>query len=254
MATDEPADPSASRASAARPRLRARLPVRPSAKPDELPWDTPLDQLAPDDPALVLADRIADEIAGWLETRRALPGTGRAIRPGDVMILVQRRADLLHAIIRALKRARVPVASCFMCYHSERDAPHWKIDGISDLVEGHPGTALDPAIADPSYDYVLRKGAPSIFFNTPAAAFFAKNRVDTMIVTGCITSGCVRASIVDSFSLGYRTIVPEDCVGDHEAEPHQDNLRDVERRYADVSSADDVIRQIEAWRGRNQAT
>ena len=82
---------------------------------------------------------------------------------------------------------------------------------------------------------MLRKGAPSIFFNTPAAAFFAKNRVDTMIVTGCITSGCVRASIVDSFSLGFRTIVPEDCVGDHELAPHQDNLRDVERRYADVS-------------------
>ena len=110
---------------------------------------------------------------------------------------------------------------------------------------------LDPLIADPSYDYVLRKGAPSIFFNTPATAFFHKNRVDTMIVTGCITSGCVRASIVDSFSLGFRTIVPEDCVGDHELEPHQDNLRDVERRYADVSTADDVIRQIEAWRGRN---
>ena len=72
-----------------------------------------------------------------------------------------------------------------------------------------------------------------------------------MIVTGCITSGCVRASIVDSFSLGFRTIVPEDCVGDHEHEPHQDNLRDVERRYADVTTADDVIRQIEAWRGRN---
>ena len=138
-----------------------------------------------------------------------------------------------------------------MCYHSERDAPHWKVDGIAELVEGHPGTQLDPAIADPSYDYVLRKGAPSIFFNTPAAAYFAKNRVDTMIVTGCITSGCVRASIVDSFSLGFRTIVPEDCVGDHELEPHQDNLRDVERRYADVSTADDVIRQIEAWRGRN---
>jgi maleamate amidohydrolase len=100
----------------------------------------------------------------------------------------------------------------------------------------------------------LRKGAPSIFFNTPAAAYFAKNRVDTMIVTGCITSGCVRASIVDSFSLGFRTIVPEDCVGDHEPEPHQDNLRDVERRYADVCTADDVIRQIELWRSRNQAS
>jgi maleamate amidohydrolase len=72
-----------------------------------------------------------------------------------------------------------------------------------------------------------------------------------MIVTGCITSGCVRASIVDSFSLGFRTIVPEDCVGDHEQAAHDGNLRDVERRYADISTCDDVMRQIEAWRGRN---
>jgi maleamate amidohydrolase len=166
--------------------------------------------------------------------------------------LVRRAVDNTARLLQVARRAGVPVASCFMCYHSERDAPHWKVGGIAELVEGHPGTQLDPAIADPSYDYVLRKGAPSIFFSTPAAAYFAKNRVDTMIVTGCITSGCVRASIVDSFSLGFRTIVPEDCVGDHEPGPHQDNLRDVERRYADVSTADDVIRQIELWRGRNQ--
>jgi len=99
-----------------------------------------------------------------------------------------------------------------MCYHSGRDAPHWKVDGIAELVEGHPGTQLDPAIADPSYDYVLRKGAPSIFFNTPAAAYFAKNRVDTMIVTGCITSGCVRASIAS----------------------HESNLRHGKRAYSDA--------------------
>ncbi|HET9067286.1 MAG TPA: UvrD-helicase domain-containing protein, partial [Amaricoccus sp.] len=79
-------------------------------KPEELPWDTPLDQLAPDDPVVVLAGRIAGEVKGWLDARRALPGTGRAIRPGDVMILVQRRAELFDAIIRALKRAEVPVA------------------------------------------------------------------------------------------------------------------------------------------------
>jgi maleamate amidohydrolase len=167
--------------------------------------------------------------------------------------LVRRAVENTARLLQVARRAGVPVATCYMCYHSERDAPHWKVGGIAELVEGHPGTKLDPAIADPSYDYVLRKGAPSIFFATPAAAFFGKNRVDTMIVTGCITSGCVRASIVDSFSLGFRTIVPEDCVGDHEDAPHRDNLRDVERRYADVSSADEVIRQIEAWRGRNQS-
>ena len=72
-----------------------------------------------------------------------------------------------------------------------------------------------------------------------------------MIVTGCVTSGCVRASIIDSFQYGFRTIVPEDCVGDHDERPHQDNLRDVERRYADVTDADGAIEQIEAWRKKN---
>ena len=165
--------------------------------------------------------------------------------------LVRRAVENTARLLKVARAARVPVAACYMGYHSERDAPPWKVAGIADLRDGQPGVELDPLISDPSYDYVLRKGAPSIFFNTPAAAFFAKNRVDTIIVTGCITSGCVRASVVDSFSLGFRTIVPEDCVGDHELAPHRDNLRDVERRYADVTSCDEVIRQIEAWRGRN---
>lgn len=165
--------------------------------------------------------------------------------------LVRRAVENTARLLKVARAAGVPVAACYMGYHSERDAPHWKVAGIGDLREGETGTELDPLIADPSYDYVLRKSAPSIFFNTPAASFFAKNRVDTMIVTGCITSGCVRASIVDSFSLGFRTLVPEDCVGDHDSEPHEDNLRDVERRYADVTTCDAVIAQIEAWRGRN---
>ncbi len=167
--------------------------------------------------------------------------------------LVRRAVENTARLLKVARAAGVPVAACYMAYHSERDAPYWKVSGIAEIREGEPGAALDPLIADPSYDYVLRKGAPSIFFNTPAAAFFAKNRVDTMIVTGCITSGCVRASVVDSFSLGFRTLVPEDCVGDHEPGPHEDNLRDVARRYADVTTCDDVIRQIEAWRGRNEA-
>ena len=167
--------------------------------------------------------------------------------------LVRRALENTARLLKVARAAGVPVAACYMAYHSERDAPHWKVAGIAELRDGDAGTELDPLIADPSYDYVLRKSAPSIFFNTPAAAYFAKNRVDTMIVSGCITSGCVRASIVDSFSLGYRTIVPEDCVGDQELQPHQDNLRDVERRYADVTTCDDVIRQIETWRGRNRS-
>jgi maleamate amidohydrolase len=166
--------------------------------------------------------------------------------------LVRRAVENTARLLQVARAAGVPVAACYMAYHSGRDAPHWKVDTIPELRDGQTATELDPLIADPGYDYVLRKGAPSIFFNTPAAAFFAKSRVDTMIVTGCITSGCVRASIVDSFSLGFRTLVPEDCVGDHELGPHQDNLRDVERRYADVITCEEAIRHIEEWRGRNR--
>ncbi|MFT3975137.1 MAG: double-strand break repair helicase AddA [Amaricoccus sp.] len=79
-------------------------------KPEETAWDNPVDQPGPDDPVMVLARRIATTIRGWLDTGRVLPGEGRAIRAGDVMILVQRRNALFDAIIRELKRAAVPVA------------------------------------------------------------------------------------------------------------------------------------------------
>lgn len=79
-------------------------------KPDETPWDDPVDKPAPADPVLLLARRIAEEIRRWLDEARALPGEGRAIRAGDVMILVQRRNLLFDGIIRELKRAGVPVA------------------------------------------------------------------------------------------------------------------------------------------------
>ncbi len=73
-----------------------------------------------------------------------------------------------------------------------------------------------------------------------------------MIVTGCVTSGCIRASVIDSFQYGFRTIVPEDCVGDHEEQPHRDNLRDVGRRYCDITTCDAVIDYLEQWRTRNR--
>ena len=60
-------------------------------------------------------------------------------------------------------------------------------------------------------------------------------------VTGCVTSGCVRASAVDSFQFGFRTMLVDDCSGDHDEGPHQDTMRDVGRRYADVVQSDDVI-------------
>ena len=96
----------------------------------------------------------------------------------------------------------------------------------------------------------MKTGA-SIFFQTPIVQFFTKERVDTVIVVGCNTSGCIRASVIDAFSYGYRVVVPEPCVGDVEEQPHWDNLRDVGRRYADIVELDDVIAYIENIGRRN---
>lgn len=156
--------------------------------------------------------------------------------------MIDRAVENTVTVIKAARMAGFPTVACAMGYKSVEAMPYWKIAPLrEELFEGHPSVELDPRIADAKPDLVITKTAPSIFFNTPVAQFLVKQRVDTVVVTGCITSGCVRASVIDAFSLGFRTIVPEDCVGDHEEEPHRANLRDVERRYADISTAAEVI-------------
>lgn len=155
-------------------------------------------------------------------------------------------------VIEAAKRAGLPVVACVNGYDSPRAAPHWKVAPVLDLLKDTPSTELDPRIAAAGPDVVLMKSAPSIFFATPAAAILTKERVDTVIVTGCITSGCVRASVNDAFSLGFRVMVPHDCVGDHDQAAHDQNLKDVERRYADIIDAKTAIEAIERWRQANE--
>jgi maleamate amidohydrolase len=154
-------------------------------------------------------------------------------------------------LIEAAKRAGLPVIACVNGYDTPRAAPHWKIAPVFDLLRGSPSVELDPRIAATAPDVVLMKSAPSIFFATPAAAIFSKERVDTVIVTGCITSGCIRASVIDAFSLGFRVIVPRECVGDHDEAAHEQNLLDVNRRYADVIDAAASVAAIERWHANN---
>ncbi|GJD48939.1 Maleamate amidohydrolase [Methylobacterium crusticola] len=168
--------------------------------------------------------------------------------------LVRRAVENTARLLAVARRAGIPVASCNTAYMSEREMPYWKITAVREtFLHGHPSVALDPRIHDPAYDLVVCKKGPSIFFGTGVSDYFAKERVDTVIVTGCNTSGCIRASAIDSFSHRYRTIVPEDCVGDIEEGPHRDNLRDLGRRYVDVSDLATVLGQIEAWQRQNAA-
>jgi maleamate amidohydrolase len=177
--------------------------------------------------------------------------TDPAFRMGGAP-MIDRAVENTVAVMKGAKAAGFPIAACAMGYHSPAAMPHWKIAPLrEELIAGHPSVELDPRIAAAEPDLVVMKGAPSIFFNTQVTPFLIGHGVDTVVVTGCITSGCVRASVIDSFSLGFRTIVPEDCVGDHEEEPHIANLRDVERRYADVVDAAAVIDAFESLSRRN---
>lgn len=161
---------------------------------------------------------------------------------------VQRAVDNTAVLLKAAKSHDIPIASCRVAWKNRDDMAYWKITSLYDgsFYHGHPCTELDPRIADPDYIFEFTKTAPSIFFRTPLDTWLTKHCIDTTIITGCTTSGCVRASIVDSFSHGYRTIVPEDCCGDQSDGPHKDNLRDVGRRYADVVQLTDVLHHFDS--------
>ena len=156
---------------------------------------------------------------------------------------VARAADL----VAAAHASGLPVAACSVGHPKGASPHHWKNDMVLDeLIEGTEALALDPRIVAAGVDYPFIKTGASAFFGSSLAGFLQRHGVDTVCITGCVTSGCVRASVVDSFQYGFRTILVEDCCGDQEMQPHLDTLRDVGRRYADIRSADEVMRHIMA--------
>ncbi len=103
--------------------------------------------------------------------------------------------------------------------------------------------AFDPRVEIGPDDLVFTKRMPSAFFETPLQSYLVWAKVDTVIVTGGSTSGCVRATAVESLSRGYRTIVPEECVADKHESYHFANLTDLQLKYADVVE----VAEVEAW-------
>ena len=98
------------------------------------------------------------------------------------------------------------------------------------------GTEIVKELAPLPDEVVLRKDKPSAFFGTPLTAHLIARGIDTVVVTGCVTSGCVRATAVDAFSYNYRVVVVEDCVFDRAETLHRLHLFDLSMKYADVVS------------------
>ena len=156
--------------------------------------------------------------------------------------------------ISGLARAKgMPVIWTHVAYKADAaDAGVWGTrtdtpDSLQNIKDGSDRHAFDPRCEiDQALDLVFTKRMPSAFFETPLASYLTFHRCDTVLVTGGSTSGCVRATAVDSLSHGYRTIVAEECVADKHESYHFANLTDLQLKYADVLDAADVVTWLEA--------
>lgn len=147
-------------------------------------------------------------------------------------------------LLASARQARVPIIYTKVLYHpSGMDGGLFvkKVPALRMLVEGEPLAEIDPRIPPAPEDLVIVKNYPSCFFGTSLASTLSGLGVDTVILTGCSTSGCVRAAAIDAIQFGYRVIVPRECVGDRHDAPHDANLFDINAKYGDVVATDDVI-------------
>jgi maleamate amidohydrolase len=126
-----------------------------------------------------------------------------------------------------------------------------KAPGLLRLTEAAHASQIVPELAPAPGELVLRKRQASAFFATELAGWLGFRRVDTVLVAGCTTSGCVRATVVDACSHNFRTIVATDCVGDRALGPHEANLFDMGQKYADLMSADEIMSAIGTGTAKN---
>ena len=121
-------------------------------------------------------------------------------------------------------------------------------DSLQNIKFGSERSAFDDRLTiDDRVDAVYTKRMPSAFHETALQSFLVWHKIDTVVITGGSTSGCVRATAVDALSRGYRTIVPIECVADKHESYHFANLTDLSLKYADVVSVDEVIEWLENY-------
>lgn len=154
---------------------------------------------------------------------KAVTKLTRAAREARVPLFYSRRDDRNHHLRRGIWNQKLGTATTKE-YTVDKRVDKWP-----------------PGIAPRPEDVVIYKNKPSPFFGTPLASFLTYAGVDTLIVVGISTSGCVRAAVEDSFSYNYRTIVPEECVGDRCRFAQRANLFDMDMKFADVVSLEEVL-------------
>ncbi len=168
------------------------------------------------------------------ELREALAGLTAAFRRLELPVFYSRRDDRRHATRRGIWTLKLGNAGDHQ-YSQDPRADEWP-----------------PEYAPADEDVIVFKNKPSAFFATPLEAFLRYEQVDTLVVAGISTSGCIRATVTDAFSHNFRVIVPEEAVGDRSAAAHRANLFDMDMKFADVEPLTEIMAQLEERFGRRK--
>ena len=182
-------------------------------------------------PALLIVDFVnafanPDEFGGG--------NIGEAITKTKVLLTKSRLAEIPISFTRVIYAEDGSDAGVFCL----------KAPGLLKLTEVSHGSQVVDDLAPGIGEYIVRKTQPSAFFGTSLASWLHARLVDTLLVTGCTTSGCIRASVVDAMSYNFQTVVVTDCVGDRAIAPHDANLFDMEQKYADLMTSEEVIAEL----------
>jgi len=148
------------------------------------------------------------------------------------------------ALFEAARRVCVPIIHTRVLYHpTYLDGGLFvkKVPALRAMVRGEPLAEFIPQVAPAADELVLVKNYASAFFGTSLAATLTSMGIDTIVLTGCSTSGCIRATAIDGLQHGYRVVVPRECVGDRHHAPHEANLFDINAKYGDVLGLDEVL-------------
>lgn len=161
----------------------------------------------------------------------------------DVVTSVDETIPLLNLA----REKQIPVLYTKVLYNKNfRDGGIFiqKVPVLKTMVEGEPLAEIVPQLTPVESDIIIVKQYASAFFGTSLAATLTSLGVDTILLTGCSTSGCIRASAVDGMQYGFRVIVPRECVADRHPGPHEANLFDINSKYGDVVSKSEVMEYL----------
>jgi len=148
-------------------------------------------------------------------------------------------------LIAVARDKSIPIIHTIVRYNPQNfeDGGVWMIKApvLKCLVEGNPYAEICDEVIPAQGETIIRKNYASAFFGTSLASTLTAKGIDTTVMIGCSTSGCIRASAVDALQHGFRPIVVRDCVGDRHPDPHEANLFDINSKYGDVVMKSEVI-------------